>query len=122
MREVAARADPASRTFAVRIAVRAGREQLALGGTATVQLSGRGAGPVAVLPAAALGDCDGKPCVWVLDEQGNRAAPRPVTVAAYEGDRVAISSGLRPGEQVVTAGVTQLDPALTVVAWGGAQR
>ena len=122
VREVAARADPASRTFAVRIAVQAPGEQLALGGTATVRLTGRGAGPVAILPAAALGDCDGKPCVWVLDEGQNRAVPRPVTVAAYREDHVAIASGLQAGEQVVTAGVTQLDPALTVVAWGGAQR
>lgn len=122
VREVAARADPASRTFAVRIAVQVPGGQLALGGTATVRLTGRGAGPVAILPASALGDCDGKPCVWVLDEGQNRAVPRPVTVAAYQADHVAIAAGLQPGEQVVTAGVTQLDPALTVVAWGGAQR
>ncbi len=122
VREVAARADPASRTFAVRIAVQAPGEQLALGGTATVRLTGRGAGPVAILPAAALGDCDGKPCVWVFDEQQGRAAPRPVTVAAFQEDRVAIAAGLQAGDQVVTAGVTQLDPDLSVVAWGGAQR
>ena len=122
VREIAARADPASRTFAVRIAVQAPGEQLALGGTATVRLTGRGAGPVAVLPASALGDCDGKPCVWVLDEGQSRATPRPVTVAAYQEDHVAIAAGLQAGEQVVTAGVTQLDPNLTVVAWGGAQR
>lgn len=122
VREIAARADSASRTFAVRIAVQAPGEQLPLGGTATVRLSGRGAGPVAILPASALGDCGGKPCVWVLDEGQSRAAPRPVTVAAYQEDQVAIAAGLQPGEQVVTAGVTQLDPNLTVVAWGGAQR
>lgn len=122
VREVAARADPASRTFAVRIAVRNAGEQLSLGGTATVRLSGHGAGPVAILPAAALGDCEGKPCVWVLDEQRGRAVPRPVGVAAFRGDYVAIASGLQPGDQVVTAGVTQLDPALAVVAWAGAQR
>lgn len=122
VREVAARADPASRTFAVRIAVQAPGEQLALGGTATVRLAGRGAGPVAILPASALGDCDGKPCVWVLEGGQKRAAPRPVTVAAYQEDHVAISAGLQAGEQVVTAGVTQLDPNLTVVAWEGAQR
>jgi len=122
VREVAARADPASRTFAVRIAVRNAGDQLRLGGTATVRLSGHGAGSVAILPAAALGDCDGKPCVWVLDEQRGRATPRPVAVAAFQDDHVAIASGLQPGDQVVTAGVTQLDPALAVVAWAGAQR
>lgn len=122
VREVAARADPASRTFAVRIAVRNAGDELRLGGTATVRLSGHGSGPVAILPAAALGDCDGKPCVWVLDEQRGRAVPRPVAVAAFQDDHVAIASGLQPGDQVVTAGVTQLDPALAVVAWAGAQR
>jgi len=122
IREVAARADPASRTFAVRIALRDADEQLALGGTATVRLTGRGVGPVAVLPAAALGDCGGSPCVWVLDEPRGHVSPRPVKVAAFQGDQVAIASGLQSGEQVVTAGVTQLDPALSVVAWAGAQR
>lgn len=134
VREVAARADPASRTFAVRVAVadRDGRQasdspsdlsrDLPLGSTATVRLTGPGTGPVAVLPAAALADQDGAPSVWVLDTQRGRAMPRPVSVAGYRGDHVAIRSGVLPGELVVTAGVTQLYPELPVVAWAGAQR
>ena len=122
VREVAARADPASRTFAIRVAVNGADGQLKLGGTATVRLTGAGGEPVAILPAAALSDRDGKPAVWVLDGSSNRATPRPVTVAGFAGDSVAISSGLQPGEQVVTAGATELDPAMPVVAWAGAQR
>ena len=120
IREVAARADPASRTFAVRVAVDGGG--LPLGGTATVRFTGAGLGPVAVLPAAALSDRDGSPAVWVLDAGRGRAVPRPVQVAGYEGGSVAIAAGLQAGEQVVTAGVTGLDPELPVVAWAGAQR
>lgn len=120
IREVAARADPASRTFAVRVAVDG--DGLPLGGTATVRFTGAGLGPVALLPAAALSDRGGAPAVWVLDAGRGRAVPRSVQVAGYEGGTVAIAAGLQAGEQVVTAGVTGLDPELPVVAWAGAQR
>lgn len=120
IREVGARADPASRTFAVRVAVDG--DSLPLGGTATVRFTGAGLGPVALLPAAALSDRDGAPAVWILDVKRGRAVPRPVQVAGYEGGIVAIAAGLQAGEQVVTAGVTGLDPELPVMAWVGAQR
>lgn len=122
IREVAARADPASRTFAVRVAVDTRGDQLALGGTATVRFTGAGGVSVALLPAGALSDRGGSPAVWVLDPARQRATPRPVAIAGYEGDTVAVMHGLQPGEQVVTAGVTGLDPELPVVAWVGAQR
>ncbi len=122
IREVAARADPASRTFAVRIAVDNSQDRLALGGTATVRFTGAGQGQVALLPAATLSDQGGSPAVWVLDAGRGRAVLRPVKVLGYQGDVVAIGAGLEAGEQVVTAGVTGLDPALPVMAWAGAER
>lgn len=133
VREIGALADPASRTFNVKVAVLdAPPGLLALGMTATVRLAAPPGPAVALLPATALTDQDGHPAVWVLDPAdgtapgGNaprHAEPRPVTVAGYREDgQVAISGGLRAGDQVVTAGAAVLDPALPVVAWGGPSR
>jgi len=124
VREIGALADPASRTFMVKITVLdAPPGVLALGMTATVRLAVPPGPAITLLPAAALTDEDGQPAVWVLDPGRGRAKRRRVTVAGYRDDgQVAISGGLRAGEQVVTAGAALLDPALPVVAWAGASR
>ena len=123
VREVGALADAASRTFAVKVTVLdAPKDLIALGMTAAVSIGA--AGPaLAVLPASALTDQDGKPAVWVLDPAAHRAGLRPVEVAGYGGDgSLLIRAGLAGGEQVVTAGVQQIDPDMAVIAWVGAAR
>ncbi len=123
VREVGALADPASRTFQVKVAVQdAPAGLLALGMTATVAF-GQAGPAVARLPATALTDQGGAPAVWVLDPARQRAALRAVEVAGYAGDgSVIVRAGLRDGEQVVTAGVGQMAPDLAVTAWAGAAR
>lgn len=123
VREVGALADPATRTFAVKVSVLdAPADLLALGMTATVGFGGGGP-PVALLPAAALTDQGGKPAVWVLDPAAHRAALRVVDIAGYgEDGSVAVRAGLAPGEQVVSAGVRQIDATLALTAWTGAIR
>ncbi len=123
VREIGALADPASRTFAVRVAVDdAPPGLLALGMTATVAFGTAGP-PVAEIPATALTDKNGKPAVWVLDPETHRAALRPVQIAGYAGDgSVLVQGGLHDGEEVVTAGVGQIEPDAALVAWPGAAR
>ena len=123
VREVGALADPASRTFAVRVSVLdAPPGLLALGMTAAVNFGGSGA-PVARLPASALTDSAGRPAVWVFDPALHRAALRPVEVAGYGADgSVLIRAGLAAGEQVVTAGVSEIEPGMALAAWAGAAR
>jgi RND family efflux transporter MFP subunit len=123
VREVGALADPASRTFAVKVTVLdAPPDVLALGMTASVSIGI--AGPmVAALPATALTDQGGKPAVWVLDATTHRATLRGVEVAGYDGDgSVLVRAGLAAGEQVVTAGVQQIEPGMVLTAWTGAAR
>ena len=123
VREVGALADPASRTFAVKVAVRdAPAGLMQLGMTAAVSFD-RPAALVARLPATALTDSDGKAAVWVFDPARGRAALRPVDVAGYGGDgSLLVSGGLADGEQVVTAGVGQIEPDMALTAWTGATR
>lgn len=123
VREIGALADPASRTFAVRVTVLdAPPGVLALGMTANVAFGTAGP-PVAPLPPGALADAAGKPAVWVLDAAAGRAVLRPVELAGYGPDgSVLVRAGLREGEQVVTAGVQSLTPDMPVAAWAGPAR
>jgi membrane fusion protein, multidrug efflux system len=123
LREIGALADPASRTFAVRITLLDRPHNLALGMTAAVRFTHPAGAPVAVLPATAIADQGGHTAVWVLDPRRERAALRPVQVAAYRADgTVAVVSGLASGDKVVTAGKLQLDPDMPVMAWSGPTR
>ncbi len=123
VREVGALADAASRTFAVKVSVLdTPPGLLALGMTATVDFGGGGCS-VAAIPATALTDQDGRPAVWVLDPATRHAALRPIEVAGYSADgAVLVRAGLAAGEQVVTAGVAQIDPGMTLTPWAGAVR
>jgi RND family efflux transporter MFP subunit len=123
MREIGALADPATRTFAVKVhLIDAPPGLLGLGMTASVRF-GQPTPPLARLPATALTDQDGKPAVWVLDTAKGHASLRPVQVAAYAADgSVLVAGGVSNGEQVVTAGVGQIAPDMALVAWTGAAR
>jgi RND family efflux transporter MFP subunit len=122
IREIGALADSASRTFSVRVTLLDPPPQGGLGMTATVEFAHEAGAPVALLPAAALADEGGRAAVWVLDPAASRAALRPVQVAAITGDgMVAITGGLHDGEQVVTAGASEMRADLPVMAWAGAQ-
>jgi membrane fusion protein, multidrug efflux system len=128
VREVGALADPATRTFAVKVTVLdAPPGLLALGMTANVRFTVPAGPATALVPASAITDQDGHPAVWVLDPaQGDAPKPavrRLVTIAGYREDgQVAVSDGLKAGDRVVTAGAASLDTALPVIAWGGPVR
>ena len=94
VREIGALADPATRTFTVKLTVLdAPPGLLSLGMTATVRFA-TDAVLVALLPATALTDSAGKPAVWVLS--GSHAQLRPVVLAGYTGDgRMIVTSGVQ---------------------------
>nr|WP_294524199.1 efflux RND transporter periplasmic adaptor subunit [uncultured Rhodopila sp.] len=123
VREIGGQADAASRTFAVRVTVTdAPPGLLQPGMTAMVNVAATG-DDLAVLPGSALCDQDGAPAVWVLDLAKGHAARRPVRVAGYRGDgAVLIQSGVAEGEQVVTAGTSEIGPDMTLTAWTGVTR
>ena len=115
VREIAAAADPVTRTFLVKADL--GRAPVRLGQTATVRVPepepepGRAASrPAAAftLPLAAVFEQRGASTVWVLDRSQMVVQPRAVTVAGADGNRLAVAAGLQAGETVVTAGVHTL--------------
>ena len=103
VREVAAAADPVTRTFLVKAAT--GDAALQLGQTATVLLPHPPRTGVVTLPLTALTHQPGQTAVWVVDTATMSVRAQPVEVAGAEGNTVVIARGLRAGEHVVTAGV-----------------
>jgi len=118
VREVAAVADPATRTFLVKAELLPlkGAVTPALGQTATVTLkaSASAAASAVSLPMAAVFERQGRSSVWVLDGQALTLKAQPVELGTPVGTRVTVLSGLQPGQEVVTAGVHTLADGLKV--------
>lgn len=115
VREVAASADPVTRTFVVKVALDA-KDALALGTTVSVvpQAFDRSGVQVIKLPTSALRQ-DGKAtAVWVLDTASMTVKLQPIQIATADGNDVVVASGLQPGMQVVSAGVHVLSPGQKV--------
>jgi membrane fusion protein, multidrug efflux system len=114
IREIAGQADPASRTYAIRIAVSGAPQTMRLGMTASVALRIDDEASALVLPVAALVDGDGSPAVFVVDAAKNTVRKMPVTVGGAAESGVRIASGLRAGDTVVIGGVQFLRDGMAV--------
>ena len=119
VREVAASADTATRTYQVKLSLPDGAA-VPLGATAYVALPAQeGAVPALIqLPTSALmASASGGPngsAVWVFDAASQTVQPRPVVVAGANGNLIVIAAGLKPGEEVVAAGTHVLSPGQKV--------
>jgi membrane fusion protein, multidrug efflux system len=113
--EVAAAADPATRTFAVK--ADAGSAGLRLGQTVTVSLAVPPVAGVWRLPLAAVFEQGGRSMVWVLDPATMTVRAQAVQVAGAEGNAVLVASGLAMGQEIVGAGVHTLTPGQKVTRY-----
>lgn len=106
VREVAASADPVTRTFSARASLPPGLDW-PLGSTVSVQpaILQHVGQAVLTLPTSALHRQQQGTAVWVLDPARMTVHAQPVQVATADGNDVVIASGLTPGAQVVVAGV-----------------
>jgi RND family efflux transporter MFP subunit len=121
VREISPVADPATRTYQVKVTLRDAPEQMRFGVSVVGRLTTATA-PVIVLPASALFDQGGRPAVWVVNPADSSVALKPVTIARYDTVRVVIREGLAKGDVVVTAGVNRLrDHQKVRLADGGAK-
>jgi RND family efflux transporter MFP subunit len=107
VREISPVADPATRTYTVKVTLKNPPPQIRFG----MSIGGRLKGPAALavaLPLSAIFEKNGSPAVWVLDQQSSSLALRAIEVARYEANTVVVGSGLASGDIVVTAGVNTL--------------
>ncbi|KPF49054.1 RND transporter [beta proteobacterium AAP51] len=121
VREVAAAADPVTRTFLVKADVAnatAGNTTLQLGQTVTVLAALPRMEGITRLPLSAVTQQQGVTAVWVLDPATMTVKVQPITVAGADGNTVVVAAGLQPGQQVVTAGVHVLTPGQKVKLYG----
>ena len=118
VREVAASADPVTRTFLVKVGLPADAPW-ALGATVSVapRALARGGAPVIKLPTSALRQMADGTSVWVVDRATMTVKAQPVQVTTADGNDAVIGSGLQPGMLVVAAGVHVLSPGEKVTLW-----
>jgi len=112
VREIAAAADPVTRTFLVKADL--GASALQLGQTATVVIDLPRQAGVIRLPLSAVMQQQGQSAVWVLDRASMTVKAQPVQVAGADGNTLVVSAGLSAGQTVVTAGVHVLTPGQKV--------
>lgn len=112
VRYVSPQADPATRTYTVRVSLPEAPSQMRLGANVvgTVTLA---RGKSIAIPGSALFQKDGKPAVWLV-EKDKTVQLKPITVQRYEGDAIIVGDGLSQGDVVVTAGVQKLLPGQKV--------
>lgn len=118
IREVAASADPVTRTYTVKVSLPA-EARPPLGATVTVlphALNHAGAQAIK-LPTSALRQEGKGTAVWVLDRASMTVKSQPVQVATADGNEAVIAAGLQPGAVVVAAGVHVLAPGQKVTVW-----
>jgi membrane fusion protein, multidrug efflux system len=116
IRELAASADPLTRTYQAKMSVDA-TANLPLGATVYVFPSNALAGvPVIKLPTSSLmQSAKGDSQVWLLDTQAMTVNPVKVQVATADGNEAVIAAGVKPGDKIVSAGIHVLSPGLKVV-------
>ena len=112
VREIGAAADPATRTYQVKVAIADADEQLRWGMSANVGFADAAATARAILlPMTALAQTDdkagAKAAVWVVGSD-QKVQLRPVTIGRFGESAVTVTQGLNGGELVVTAGVHKL--------------
>src|SRR5215470_12615570 len=109
IREVAPQANPATRTFEVKVGLTDPPPAIRLGTTVTGRMETE-AVPIIEIPATALTRANQQPAVWVVDPSKNTVSLRNIDVLRFNQALVAVSQGIDTGEIVVTAGVQALHP------------
>lgn len=128
--EIAPAADPATRTYAVKVALQGTPPPL--GASVQVQIQATAGAthaaaeedaPSLHVPSTAVWRrSNAEAAVWVFDAQSGTIASRTVQVAGTAGTALRITHGLQAGEQVVVAGTHVLQEGQRVTPWQSAPR
>lgn len=108
LRELSPAADPASRTYAARVALSGADAQAALGMTAEVSFKSHDKRDQLIVPLSAIFQQGDQAAVWIVAAD-HSVSLRPVQVAAYRDNGAVIASGVAAGERIVSAGVHKLN-------------
>lgn len=112
VREIGPQADAATGTYTVKIAIIDPPKAMSLGASVVGSMN-LDTTPAIQIPGSALMEKDGKPAVWVVGADGT-VSLQLVEIERHDADRMIVSSGLKDGDIVVTAGVQTLVPGQKV--------
>lgn len=108
-------ADPATQTYRVYMGLKSPEDLTVLPGmTATVKTEFTQVGDLSrqnafLIPSSAVfADEHGKQFVWMVDQKTSRVKAHEVIAGELSGDMILITTGLKTGDQIVTAGVHSL--------------
>ncbi|UCC66198.1 MAG: efflux RND transporter periplasmic adaptor subunit, partial [Deltaproteobacteria bacterium] len=110
---VAYKADPATKTFHVRVLIPNPRREIRPGMIARVAFLRRIIPNAVAVPLSALVDKGGERIVFV--ENDGIAYARTVSIGVIEADRVQITSGLKLGERLIVTGQTEVEEGMRVI-------
>lgn len=113
LREIAASADPATRTYAARVSFASGAMSADVGQSARVYAPGQET-PGLKVPLSALVQDGTQAAVWVVSPHDARVHLTPVRIGAYGDDSVPVLSGLKPDDWIVAAGAHLLREGQTI--------
>lgn len=114
LRELSPGADPATRTFAARIAVVEADDSVRLGMSARVAAKVSAGDTALRLPLSAFFTRNDQANVWVVDPATQTVALTKVETDGVAGNEMRVKAGLLPGQLVVTAGASLLQPGQKV--------
>lgn len=113
--EIAGRADPATGTFLVEIALPAdARLRSGQVGTARIVAGGAGSDQLAVPPGAVFSPRAGQGFVYVVDPATRKVAARRVMLGETGDAAIRVTGGVRGGEFVAVSGVDRLKDGQTI--------
>lgn len=116
IREIAPVADPATRTYTVKVTIPESLKEARLGMTAVVQFASTSPAPQIKVPLTALFYEKATTSVWVVENGAVKLVP--VSIVGAAGNDLLLGSGVKAGQTVVTAGVNLLKPGQKVTILG----
>jgi RND family efflux transporter MFP subunit len=120
LREVSTKADPVTQTFRAVWSLDDTGETIVLPGMSATLIAKRqpdsenGSDIFVLPPLSVIGSGAAEPYVWLMDENSGIVGKRAVRVGSLREQGIEILSGLKTGDQVVVAGVSQLADGMSV--------
>ena len=114
-------ANPLSGTFDAEITVPSKDKRIAAGMLANVEIVPNATGEYTVIPIEALVSSNGQQGVVFIPNNG-RAEKRVIQIHQFDGERVAISSGLENVTEVITAGSSFLEDGDEIIVEGSKEQ
>jgi RND family efflux transporter MFP subunit len=108
VRQISPTVDQSTGAVRVKVEVKDPPPAMALGAAVIGEASLRSEKRLIIPSAALVFSGNGRPGVWLVDDEDRHVTLETIRISAYEGDRVIVASGLSEGQTIVTRGAQLL--------------